>query len=107
MLFSRVTFVCSLLFGVRSTPVLPQWHVKDPGHSAQSVGGRLLLNTHTPLNQRSRSGLTMPLSRRSVGPYQETSSHATRQGTLGHSRLSSLNHCGLMLAQRVDLVCAI
>ena len=45
-----------------------------------------------------RSGLTMPLSRHSVGTYQETSSHATRQGTLGHSRLSSLSHCGLILA---------
>ena len=33
--FSRVNFVCWLLFGVRSTPVLPQWHVKDPGHSAK------------------------------------------------------------------------
>ena len=31
------------------TPVLLQWHVKDPGHSAKSVGGRLHLNTHTPL----------------------------------------------------------
>ena len=35
----------------------------------------------------------MPLSRHSVGTYQETSSYATRQGTLGHSRLSSLSHC--------------
>ena len=31
----------------------------------------------------------MPLSRHSVGTYQEMSSHATRQETLGHSRLSS------------------
>ena len=75
------------LFGVRSTPVLPQKHVKDPSHSSQSAGGRLHLNTHTPLTQRSRSGLTMPLSGHSVGTYQETSLHATRQGTLGHSRL--------------------
>ena len=45
--FSRVNFVCWLLFGVRSTPVLPQWHTKDPGHSAKSAGGRLHLNTHT------------------------------------------------------------
>ena len=29
----------------------------------------------------------MPLSRPSVGTYQETNSHATRQGTLGHSSL--------------------
>ena len=34
--------LCVDLFGVRSTPVLSQWHVKDPGHSAQSAGGGLL-----------------------------------------------------------------
>ena len=60
--FSRVNFVCCLLFGVRSTPVLPQWHVKDTGRSAKSAGGRLHLNTRTPLTRRSRSGLTMPVS---------------------------------------------
>ena len=38
-------------------PVLLQWHVKDPGHSAKSADGRLHLNTHTSLTQRSRSGL--------------------------------------------------
>ena len=63
---------------VRSTPVLPHWHVKDPGHSAKSAGGRLHLNMHTPLTHPSRSGLT----RHSVGTYQETSSHASRQETL-------------------------
>ena len=41
--FSRVNFVCWLLFGVCSTPVLPQWHVKDPGHSAKSAGDRFHL----------------------------------------------------------------
>ena len=96
--FPRVNFMCWLLFGVRSTPVLPQWHVKDSGHTTKSAGGRLHLNRHTPLTQRSRSGLTMLLSRYSVGTYQETSSHAARQGTLGHSRLSSLSHCELILA---------
>ena len=45
--FSRVNFVCWLSFGVLSTPMLPQWHVKDPGHSAKGVGGRLQPNTHT------------------------------------------------------------
>ena len=49
----------------------------------------------------------MPLCRHSVGTYQETNSHANRQGTLGHSRLSSLSHSGLILALRVELVCAI
>ena len=38
---SRVNFVCWLLFGVRSIPMLQQWHVQDPGHSAKSAGGRL------------------------------------------------------------------
>ena len=32
MFFSRVNFVCCLLFSVRSTPELPWWHIKDPGH---------------------------------------------------------------------------
>ena len=55
-------------------------------------------NMHTPLNQRSRSGMTMPLSGFSVGTYLEMSPHATHQGTLGHSRLSLLSHCELILA---------
>ena len=33
----------------------------------------------------------MPLSGPSVGTYQETSSHLSCQGTLGHSHLSSLS----------------
>ena len=48
----------------------------------------------------------MPLSGHSVGTYRETSSHSIRQGTLSHSRLSWLNHCGLILAKGVELVCA-
>ena len=31
-----------------STPVLPQRHIKDPGHSTKSAGGRLQLNMHAP-----------------------------------------------------------
>ena len=42
----------------------------------------------------------MPQSR----PSEETSSHATRQGTLGHSRLSSLSHCGLILEEKASTV---
>ena len=45
--------------------------VKDPGHSAKSAGGRLHLNTYTPLTQKSRSGLTKPLPWHSVGTYHE------------------------------------
>ena len=50
-------------------PVLSQWHIKDPSHSAESISGRLRLSTHTPLTQQSRSGLTM-LSMHSVGTYR-------------------------------------
>ena len=46
-------------------PLLPQWHVKDPGHSAKSANDRLHVYMHKPLTQRGRSGLTMPLSRHS------------------------------------------
>ena len=42
------TFCADSYFGIRSTPVLPQQHVKNPGHSAKSAGGRLQLNMHTP-----------------------------------------------------------
>ena len=80
--FSRANFVRRLLFSVSSTPVLLQWHVKDPSHSDKSADGRLHLNTHTPMPQGSQSGLTMPLSRYSVGTCPEMSSHTTCQGTL-------------------------
>ena len=80
--FSRSDFLCRLLFGVRSTRVLRQWHVKHTDHSAKNVDSRLHLNTHTPWTQRSRSGLTMPLSRHSVGSHQKTSSHCAKQSPL-------------------------
>ena len=38
-------------------------------------------HTRTPLTQRSRSELAVPLSRYRVGTYPETSSHATCRGT--------------------------
>ena len=44
---SESSFCTNSYFGIRPTPVLPQQHVKDPGHSAKSAGGRLQLNTHT------------------------------------------------------------
>ena len=51
------------------------------------------MNTHD-LTQQGQSGLTI-LSRHSVRPFRETSSHATRHVTLVYSRLCSLSHCGL------------
>ena len=44
----------------------------------------------------------MLLYRHSVGTYQETSSHATRRETLGHSRRGMLSRCGLILAKEED-----
>ena len=90
--------LCADLYDVQSTPVLPQWHIKDPSHSAKSAGGRLHLHINTPLTHQSQSGLTMLLSRQSVGIYEEMSSHATRHETLCHSHLSSLSQSGLILA---------
>ena len=55
---SRVDFLCWLLLGVCSTPLLPQWHIKDPSYSAKSAGNNLHLNMHTSLTQWSQSGLT-------------------------------------------------
>ena len=40
------TICADSYFGIRSIPVLPQQHVKDPGHSVKSAGGRLQLNMH-------------------------------------------------------------
>ena len=37
-----LTFCANSYFGIRSTPVLLQQRLKDPGHG----GGRLQLNTH-------------------------------------------------------------
>ena len=59
--------LCANCFPCPFHPLLPQWHIKDPSHSAKSTGGRLHLNMHIPLTQQSWSGLTMPLSRQSVG----------------------------------------
>ena len=73
--------------------MLLQWHIKDPSHFAKSAGGRLHLNTHMPLTHWSWSGLTVPLSRLSVGTYQKWAHTQLIRGTL-------------ILAFRVELVCA-
>ena len=45
------TSLCWLLFCVCSNPLLLQWNVKDPSHFDKSAGGRLHLNTNTPLTK--------------------------------------------------------
>ena len=38
------TLCADSYLGIRSTPVLPQQYVKDPGHSSKRTGGRSQLN---------------------------------------------------------------
>ena len=95
--FSSALTFCADWFGVRSNPVLLQRHVKDPGHSAKSAGGRLHLDMHTVLIRSSRSELTM-LSKHSVGNYEGNELKHNSSGTLDHCRISSLSCCGLILA---------
>ena len=47
----RSTFCADSYLGVRSSPMLLQQHVKDPGQSAKSAGGTLQLNTHAPFQR--------------------------------------------------------
>ena len=78
--------LCADSYSVFVPPsLLPQWHVKDPGHSSNSASGRLNLNTHAPLTQRSRSGLTM-LSKQNIGFYQ---GHELTRNSSGSTRLQS------------------
>ena len=62
-------------------------------HFAQSAGGRLQLDMHTPLTQWNQRGLPPGIVwKRS----RETCAHATHQGTLVPSHLSPLSHLGLI-----------
>ena len=83
--FSFVYLIIATYFIDPFHPCVPQWHVKDPDHSAKHAGGRLHLNTHT-LSQQSRSELTMPLSRPQCGYL--SGSELTRN-LLGNTRPQS------------------
>ena len=83
--FSPESILCADSCSVSVPPPFPlllQWHIKDPRHSAKSAGGRFHLTTHTPLTQRCRSGLTV-LSRHSVGTYQ---GHELTRNSSGNAR---------------------
>ena len=88
-----------LLINICSTIVLPQWHVKKKkkkGPSAKSTSGRL--NMHTYLTQQSWCRQTGYTVLAHCGNLSGKQAHSTCQGTLGHSHLSSLMHCGPTLA---------
>ena len=64
------------------------------------VAGYTWTHTYT-LDPKKSVGLNM-LSKNSVEINKGKSAYATRHGTRGHSRLSSLSHCGLILAKKWD-----
>ena len=103
--FSRVNFVCRLLFGVRSTPVpVTAVALKRPRSFRQSAGGRLHLNTHTSLTQRSRNGLTV-LSRHNVGSYQgnELTRHSSENTRPQSSQHAEPLWTDLVLKSKIDV----
>ena len=78
--------LCADSYSVSIPPHVTAVARKRPRSFCQkSAGGRFHPNTHTLFTQRSRFGLTMSLSRHSVGTYPETGLHATCQGTLNQS----------------------
>ena len=58
---------CADSYSVSVPPVLPQWHIKDPGHSSKSAGGRLHLNSIILDPKKSEWGIM--LSMHSVVTY--------------------------------------
>ena len=89
---------------VCSIPMLPQWHIKDPSHSAKSAGGKLQLNVLTPLIEWNQSGLTMP-SWNNLGTYQGNELTCNSSGNV-HPQLSQFTEAlWTDPAQGVELVC--
>ena len=66
--FSRELFLCADSYSVSVSPLVTAVTRERPRHFAKSAGGRLHINTHIPLTQRNRNGLTM-LFKHSVGTY--------------------------------------
>ena len=90
--FSRVNFLCWLLFSVRSSSsALLQWHIKDHDHSA-----KVQMASYTWTRIHTWPSKVCPCI--VWEPIRETSPHAPRWGILSHRCLSSLSHCGLILA---------
>ena len=96
MFFCRVNFVCWPLFSGHLTPVLPQWLVKDPSLFCQKLRWQITPKHANTLDPMKLEWVDYASVQHSLGTYLETSSHAAHQGTLGHSRLSSLSHFGLI-----------
>ena len=92
-LLQRQLCVLTLIRCPFHPPVLPQWHIKDPGHSVQSAGGTLHLNTNILHSMKYE-----------WADYTVQAKCSNLSGKQAHSGLSSLSHCGLILAWTVELV---
>ena len=83
--FSRVNFLVLTLIRCPSCLRVTAVARKRPRSFCQRAGGRLHINTHTPLSNRSRSALTMPLSRQSV----KMSGNELTRNSSGNTRIQS------------------
>ena len=81
--------------------MLTQWHVKDPGHSAKSAGGRLHLNTHCTLDP-TKSEWADYAAVQAVCELIRKQGHTQLVREHSASRLSSLGHCRLILPLRLE-----
>ena len=96
IVFSRINFLCWLIWCPFRPHVTAVAHKIPRSFFSKSAGGRLHINTHTPLTKRSRSGLTM-LSRNSVGNPWGKRIHTQLVRERSSSRLNSLSHRALIL----------
>ena len=113
MVYACLGVTCHLHFwhsdqGLQRATAVTQWVERTPNKESvlKVDSGEEILLPLLPrfelatfqLQVRCSNQQAVPAPRHSVGTYQEMSSHITCQGTLGHSCLSSLKNCGLILA---------
>ena len=84
--------------------MLPQWHVKRPWSFCQKCRWQVTPKHMYTLDLTKSEGADYAIQAL-YGILLGTSSLATRQGTLSHSHLSSLSHCGLVMAEKVEFLC--
>ena len=105
--FSRVGFVHLILFGISSTPILPQRHIKEPDHSAESTGtpkhAYTLDQTKCEWDDYTVQAQCGNLSRNELTHNLSGNTQPQSLSLLSHCGLIS---CGLILAKRVKSVCA-
>ena len=91
--------------------MLPQWHVRAPGHFARSAGGgRLHRNTHTPLDPSKSewADYAVQAECRNLAIRENELTHNSSGKTLPQSsQLAEPLRTDPGLKKKVDLVCAL